>query len=342
MRRFLTPFLICLALSAGVSALDEPTLTVYTWKGYFSPRAVQLFEMRNNCLVEFFHYDSNDTMLQTLGEGGGYDVITPAGMDSRHLWEQGLLLPLDHFLLPNLGNILAVSSSHTNDAQMEFSVPYTVTVTGVAYNRDTTPPELVGTWGIFGDPRLRGKVAMLNDIREPIGAALRYLGHSANSTDPGEIRSAARQIIEWKPNIAMFSVEDAREGLRKGELAAIQTYNGEFALLARTNPNLAFFVPDEGSTLNSDQFVIGADTEQPALAHAFIDFFLDPDIAVINMEDTSYYMPNGPAREIIREKSGRNPSFFTEEMRDKCEVVMNLGGAVRLYDDAWAEVLFSK
>jgi spermidine/putrescine transport system substrate-binding protein len=182
---------------------------------------------------------------------------------------------------------------------------------------------------------------MLNDMREPLGAALLHLGYSANSTNPDEIEQAARQLVEWKKNIAVFSVEDAREGLRKNDYVAIQTYNGEFTMAAQTDPDIEFYVPREGSMLNSDLFAIGADTEQSELAHAFINFFLRPDIAAINMEDAFYYMPNGAALDIVRKNPNINPAFFTSQLTDRCEVVRSLGPDTDLYDSAWAEVLFS-
>lgn len=343
MRSIALPFILCLALGlCAQTRAEEQVLSVYTWEGYFSPRAVALFEMEFNCTVEFYHYDSNDTMVQTLGEGGGYDIITPSGMDSMSLKERNLLLELDHSLLPNLKNIRALPGANAHDREMKFSIPYTATVTGVAYNRTMVPKELVGSWNIFGDSRLEGKVAMLNDMREPFGAALRHLGYSVNTVDPDEIRDATRQLIKWKENIAVFSVDDAREGLRRGKYAAIQTYSGEFTLAANFNSDLDFFVPAEGSMLNSDQLVIGADTENPGLAHAFINFFLRPDIAAINMEDVYYFMPNGPALDIVREKFRNSAAFFIpREVMDRCQVIENLGRDSRLYDKAWEQVLFN-
>ena len=344
MRKFALPFFFCLALLARADAsAGDRILSVYTWENYFSPRAIALFEMEFTCQVEFYNYDSNDTMLQHLSEGGGYDIMTPPGEGSLQLYEQGMLMKLDHALLPNLKNVSGHSTSHTHDKDMEFSVPYTVTVTGVAYNKTMVPKESVGSWKIFGDTRLAGKLTMLNDLRETLGAALCSLGFSVNTTNPAEIRDATRLLSKWKENLAMFSVDDAREGLRRGKFAAIQTYNGEFTLAANFNKDLDFYVPEEGSLLNSDQFVIGADAEYPDLAHAFINFFLRPDIAAINMEDIYYYMPNGPALEKVANRLKTNPAFnVPREVMEKCQVIRGLGDERSLYDNAWEQVLFNE
>lgn len=343
MRKSTLLFFFCLVLSACSAARGEDRLlTVYTWENYFSPRAVALFEIENNCAVEFYYYDSNDTMVQQLGEGGGYDVITPSGMDSVFLREKDLLLPLDHGLLPNLKNIESGTPSSVHDREMRYSVPYTVTVTGIAYNKKMLPGGAPTSWALFGDPALRNRVTMLNDMREPLGAALRHLGHSVNSTDAAELDAAADQLIAWKKNIDKFSTDTAREGLRRGTYAAIQTYNGEFTLAAQFNGDLAFLVPEEGSMMNSDQLVIGADTESADLAHAFINFFLRPDVAAINMEDIYYVMPNTPALDIVKGRIRNSTAFFfPKEVLDRCEVVLNVGDGIDLYDRTWEKVLFS-
>lgn len=343
MVKYAWPLLFCLAFlfPPGVSG-GEKTLSVYTWEEYISPRAVALFEEEFDCTVEFDYYDSDDTMLQSLAEGGGYDVITPSGVDSVTLWERKKLLPLDHSLLPGLRHLVD-DDSRINDREMRFSVPYASTVSGVVYNREMVPPDLVGSWGLFSDSRIQGKVAMLNDMREPLGAALRFLGHSVNTTTPRELEEAAEQLIDWKRNIATFSTDIARDRLLAGELAAIHTYNGDFTFAAREDDKYAFFLPKEGGVFSTDKFVIGADTRQPALAHAFIEFFLRPDIAAINMEDICYYMPNRPALALVEETFKNDPVFFLpRDAGDKYEVLRPLDAAVfPLYDAAWEKVLFA-
>lgn len=324
-------------LCAARAVAGESVLSVYTWEDYFSPRAVAEFEKRFGCKVELDYYESNETMIESLKSGGGYDVMTPSGYGSYYLHAHGKLLLLDHSLLPNIKNIQKGSSTLTHDKDMRYSVPYTATITGVAYNTDMVPADAVGSWAIFGDARLSKKMTMLNDTREVLGAALKYLGFSINSTVPEQVREAGEVVRGWKNNLAMFSVDEAREGLASGRFAAIQTYNGDFAQIQNDHPELAFFVPREGSAVNSDQFVIGHDTENSELAHAFINFFLEPAIAAMNMEDVRYFMPNAPALELLGDK---NPAFdIPLEIQEKSEVVHTLDDARELYDQVWEEVL---
>lgn len=335
----LTAGALCLLLSA-CSFAGERVLSVYTWEAYFSPRAVQEFEKRFECKVEFDYYESNETMIESLKAGGGYDIMTPSGYGSHYLQTHGKLLPLDHALLPNMKNIQEGTPSLAHDREMGYSVPYTATITGVAYNTDMVPPDALGSWDIFADSRLAKKMTMMNDTRETIGAALKFLGYSVNSSVSREVQEAGRVVREWKENLAMFSVDEAREGLISGKYAAIQAYNGDFVHIQKDNPQLDFFVPREGSAISSDQLVIGSDTQQPGLAHAFINFFLDAEIAAMNMQDTGYFMPNAPALELLDDDFRKNPAFdIAPEILEKSEVIHTLDESRELYDQVWEEVL---
>ena len=339
--RLLIPAVMLFAALGVPAAAGERILHVYTWDSYFDQEAIRRFEERNGCSVEFNYYDSNETMHQTLRAGGGYDVITPPPNTAAALYAEGLLRRLDHARLPNLEHLERGTPVLGQDPMLMYSVPYTVTVTGVGYNRELVAADATGSWAIFADARYRGKMTLLNDMREALGAGLKYLGYGINSVDPEEVRAAGDVVEAWKVNIAAFEVDAAQKGLRDGKFLAIQAYNGDIALIIDEHPEIGFFVPAEGSALNADCFVIGSDSEDADLAHAFINHFLDPEIAAMNMESTYYYMPNTGAIEKISPRLRNNPAFdIPADIVAKCELILNLGAKHSLYDAAWEEVLF--
>ncbi len=336
---------LCWPLLAGEPApAGQRVLYIYTWHDYFSPELIHDFEDKHNCQVEFDYYDSNETLFETLSSGGGngYDIFTPPGNATPSLFRGGLIRRLDHALLPNLRNLEAKSTALSEDPGTTFCVPYTVTVTGIGYNKKLVPADALRSgWNIFADQRLVKRMAMLNDVREVFGAALKAQGKSINSVDRNEVEAAGRLVLTWKKNLAMFDVDQAKEGLQQGRLAAIQAYNGDIAELMADNPDIGFFVPAEGSAFNSDNFVISVDSSAVELAHAFINYFLNPEVAAKNMESVRYYMPNREAKKLL-------PGDFIatlamdipEAFKEKCEVVRDLGDDRALYDDVWARVLF--
>ncbi len=332
--------LACCAAAPAEARAGETVLHVYTWSDYFDSEALQRFEEKYGCRIAIDYFDSNESMYAKLkAGGGGYDVITPSSYMSAVMDKQKMLIDLDHALLPNLANIDRKFTAFTEDPEMRYSVPYTRTVTGVGYDGKKVAPGDLGSWAIFGNPAYARRMTMLNDMREALGAALKYLGHSLNTTDQAQIDAAGQLLIGWKRNLAKFDVDEAKIGLGAGEFLAIHAYNGDVALIMEENPDIGFYIPKEGSSLASDDFVIAIDSPNAKLAHAFIDHFLDPEIAVLNMDSIRYFMPNPKAVEMLDEGLKENPAFnVPDDTIADCEVIRDLGPDNAKYVRAWDKV----
>ena len=329
------------AFQGAAAAGERPrTLHVYTWSDYFDSEVLHQFEVDNNCQVAVDYFDSNESMYAKLkAGGGGYDVITPSSYMSAVMRKQGMLMDLDHALVPNLDNMDRNFTSLTEDPDMTYSVPYTRTVTGVGYDSRRVKKEDLGGWDIFGRTSYSRRMTMLNDMREAIGAALKYLGYSLNTVDENELAQAGEVLVGWKRNLAKFDVDEAKIGLATGEFLAIQGYNGDVALIMEENAGVDFYIPREGSSLASDDFVVAADSPNAALAHAFINHMLDPEIAAMNMESIRYYMPNPAAVDMLDDELRNNHAFnVEEEMLEKCEVIRDLGADNAKYVKVWDRV----
>ncbi len=318
---------------------EKAVLHVYTWSDYFDPDLIADFEDANNCRVAVDYFDSNEAMYAKLKAGaGGYDVITPSSYMSAVMDKQGLIQKFDHAKLPNLKHIDMTIAPLTEDPDLSFSIPYTRTVTGIGYNKARLG-ELPHTWNVFLDPKINKRATMLNDMRETIGAALKYLGYSLNSTNESEIAEAGKLLIEWKKNLAKFEVDEAKIGLGSGEFFLIHVYNGDAALIMQENDEIDFFVPEEGSSVTTDDFVILAESTQPDLAHAFVNYFLDPEVATLNMEGIRYYMPNPEAVEKLPEDLKNSATFnINADLLRKCEVIRDLGADNAKYSKVWDAV----
>ncbi len=320
---------------------SEKVLYIYTWEGYFAPEVVAAFEAKSGCRVDFTYYDSNDTMFQTiLDDSSGYDLFTPSANISIALREHNVLQPLNHDLLPNMRHLDRNDPCVATDPECAYVIPFTSTVTGIGYNKKQVRPEWVGSWSVLGVPEMHGRTAMLNDVRETLGAALKFLGYSANSTQPAELLEAGMVLKDWKKNIVMFDVVRAQKLLLEGKLAAMQAYNGEVAYVTMRNPDIDFFVPREGSTMNADYFAIPAGAESPELAHEFINYMYDPATAAANMKVIGYFMPNTEAVKELPPEMMRNHAFHMEpEILKNCEMIQVLGESQDLYDEVWGMVL---
>ncbi|MDR1611147.1 MAG: spermidine/putrescine ABC transporter substrate-binding protein [Planctomycetota bacterium] len=325
-----------IACAAFVPA-GERVLHIYTWSDYFDPDVIAAFEDRYDCRVSIDYFDSNEAMYAKIKAGaGGYDLITPSSYMSAVMRKQDLLVPMDHSLLPNLVNMDRAFTALTEDPELAYSVPYTRTVSGVGYNRERLGEVVEKSWGIFARDDLSRRMTMLNDLRETIGAALKHLGYSLNTTNEEELEEAGKLLLGWKRNLAKFEVDEAKIGLGSGEFHVIHGYNGDVALIMEENEGIGFFVPEEGSSLASDDFVILKGAANPELSHAFINYMLDPEVALRNMEGIFYYMPNPAAVEMLDSGFRDSPAFaLPDAVLAKCEVIRDLGADNALYVKIW-------
>lgn len=341
-RAWLRLALVALLTISGAATASggEKTVYIYTWSDYFAPEVIALFESRNNCRVSIDYFDSNEAMYaKILAGGGGYDIITPSAYMSGIMNKQGMLSPVDHSLLPNLRHLDRDFALYTEDPELDYSIPFTLSVTGIGYNRNHAKPEDLGSWDIFANASLAKRMTMLNDMREAIGAALKHLGYSINTTNERELDEAAAVLNDWKRNLAKFEVDEAKIGLASGEFLVIHGYNGDIGMVMSEHPEIGFYVPREGSTFVVDDLVIAAKSPNTALAHAFINHMLSPEVAAKNMEYILYYMPNPAAMELLDEDLLKSPAFAVRrETLARCEVIRDLGEDNAKYVKVWNQV----
>ncbi len=337
-------WLVATAIAAtGIIApasAGERVVHIYTWSDYLDSDVIYQFEKKFHCRLSIDYVDSNESMYAKLkAGGGGYDLITPSSYMSAIMRKQNMIADLDHAQLPNLPNIDPGFLQHTEDPKMIYSVPYTRTVTGIGYNKSRVKKEDLGSWDIFGKSTFSKRMTMLNDMRETIGAALKFLGYSLNTTDDKQLAAAGEVLLRWKKNLAKFDVDEAKIGLASGEFLVIHAYNGDIALTMEENPDIDFYIPKEGSSLASDDLVIAADSPNLDLAHSFINFMLDPEIARENMESIRFYMPNPQAVEQLDPELRDNHAFILPKgIMDKCEVIRDLGDDNMKYVKVWDKV----
>ena len=138
-------------------------------------------------------------------------------------------------------------------------------------------------------------------------------------------------------------MDEAKIGLAAGEFHAAHAYNGDVALIMEENRDIGFYIPGEGSSIASDDFVISAGSGMSGLAHAFINFMLNPEVAARNMEGIRYYMPNPAAVEMLPDELRNNPAFnVPPDIVAKCEVIRDLGADNAKYVAAWDRVKASE
>jgi spermidine/putrescine transport system substrate-binding protein len=312
---------------------------VYIWSDYIDPDLVKAFEAQHRCRVVMDYYDSNETMYAKLRAGAtGYDVVFPSSYMVNIMREQGMLRPLDHALLPNMKHLDADMKRFTMDPEHAYSLPYMLGTSGLGYLKSKVG-DFRPSWEMLGSAAYAGRMTMLNDMRETLGAALKALGHSLNTTNRAELAAAGEQVIRWKKNLAKFESEQYKNGLISAEFLLVHGYSGDIMQTMEENKDIAYAVPNEGTSVALDDIAILKDARQLALAHAFLNFLHEPSNAAKNMEFVFYLCPNRPAYERVSKELREDPAvFLPADVMKRSEVIHDLGAANALYTEVWDKV----
>ena len=340
MRKSIPALFLCL-LAAALSGCAEkkPVLHIYTWSDYIKPELVERFERENNCKVVVDTYDSNEAMYAKLKAGAtGYDLLFPSSYMVKIMNAQGMLRKLDRSLLPNLRNVDPAYLEMAADKLMEHSVPYTATITCLGYLGERVD-NFEPSWAMLDRQDLKGRMTMLNDYRETIGAALKFLGFSINSRDDAELAAAKDVVLRWKKNLAKFENEQYKTGLASGEFLLTHGYSGDLMLVQSENPDIQIAVPREGSALTFDDMVIPSSAVQVELAHKFINFILEPEVAAQLTEYIYFLCPNLPSYDLLDPEIRADPILFPPpDVVEKLEMIDDLGADNAKYTKIWDEI----
>jgi spermidine/putrescine transport system substrate-binding protein len=325
---------------AGCAKKDaEKKLYIYNWTYYTPDSVIEKFEAEYGVDVVYDEFASNEDMYAKLLSGGaGYDIVFPSGDYVSIMIEQDMLAKIDKARLSNLGNIdPLVLQKAAYDPAMDYSVPYYWGAAGIAVNTERVP-NYERSWSLFARPDLKGRMTMLDDMREVMGDALVSLGFSVNTKDPGEV-AAARDLIntQWKPNLTKFDAEAFGKGYAQGDFWVVQGYAEvvyeEIAEDPAMMANTVFFIPPEGGPAYIDSMCILKDAKNLDVAYLFIDFIQRPDIYAEFCDFFGFPATvNIPARAL---KQGG--SWYTVEELANTELKDDLGEALELYNAAWFE-----
>ncbi len=297
------------AIAAGLiagCAPSKPELHIYTWTDYISSDVIEKFEKQFNCKVVVDTFDSNESMYAKLKAGAtGYDIITPSSYQISLMAKENMIDKLDHSKIPNVKkNFDKRFAQQILDPSFTYSVPYAVTYTGFCYVKDKIPAGAdVNTWSILGNEALKGRISLMDDQREVIGAGLMALGYSINTENPEEVDKAVEQVLKWKSNVRKFDSESYKTEVASGAITLGLGYSTDVTQLivgdedegTKPRPDIGFALPKEGFTIAFDEMVVASASKQKDLAYAFMNFIYEPEVAKENMEYICGPNPVAPA-----------------------------------------------
>jgi spermidine/putrescine-binding protein len=318
----------------------ERKLNVYIWSEYLPKEVIDDFTKRTGIAVRYDLYDSNEPVLEKLQSGvADYDLVVPSDYMVRILIQLKLLRPLDKARLKNLGNLDPRFLDKEFDPHNGYSLPYLWGTTGYGYNKQKAG-SAADSWAPLFDPANKGRILMLDDMRECFAVALKFLGHSINSTDPAVLKQAADLLKKQKPLVKTYNSSDYENILGSGDVNYAHGYNGQLAKLAAKEPGkFGYVLPKEGATLWVDSVCIPARARNVESIYAFLDYILEPEVNARIVNGISYASANVPARRLIRPEILNDAAIYPSEAAlTKCEFVEDIGDATTILDEYWTEI----
>ena len=312
------------AISCGSDR--SSVLKVYNWSDYIDESVLPEFEQwykdqtGEDITVVYQTFDVNETMLSKIEKGHeDYDVVCPSDYIIERMLNNGLILPLDFASIPDSINYIALNKSpymlkmfkeiNPEIDANEYSVPYMWGTTGIIYNTDVVSAEEAGTWDIIRNPKYNGQVLIKDAPRDVYGPVLIYLKQKElaegsvtlqdlmkDSSDES-IAAVEAYLKEVKEGVLGWEADFGKDQMTKGRGVISLNWSGDAVWAieeaAAVGVNLDYIVPEEGSTVWFDGWVIPKYAKNIKAASYFIDFMCRPDIAIRNMEETGYVAANG-------------------------------------------------
>lgn len=344
------PVAICIVFIGGGfyyakenDVMNGEKLVVYNWGEYIDPEVLTMFEEETGIDIVYEEFETNEILYPKISSGAiAYDVICPSDYMIQRMIENDLLSEINFDNIPNLKNIgkQYLEQSRQFDPENKYSVPYCWGTVGILYNKMMVD-EPVDSWSILWDPKYKDNILMQDSVRDAFGVTLKYLGYSLNSTDLDELTEAKNLLIEQKPLVQAYVIDQVRDKMIGNEAALGVIYSGEAIYTQKENPNLEYVISKEGSNIWIDSWVIPKNAEHKENAEKFINFLCRPDIALMNFEYITYSTLNEAARELIEDESIRNSEIAFPDLSkyDNLETFQYLGTeADQVYGDLWNKV----
>ncbi len=320
------------------------TLSLYAWADYVNPEVAQAFTQQTSIKITSDTYDSNEVLLAKIqaGGGAGYSVIYPSDYMVKQMIDLGLLEPLDKSKLSAVYDGLADNfKSLYYDPDNTYSIPSTWGTTGIAYNSKelkSAPTDFESLWQLRD--QIKGRLTLLDDVREVLGMSLKSLGYSYNAKDPAQIKQAYDKLRELKPAVATFTSYDWRDQMLSGDLLVSQAYSGDALQVAKENPDLKYVVPAGGCTLWNDTVALLKTAPNKEAAYAWINFSMEPENSAKITEAILFGNPLKTVEPLLPDEIKNNPGWAVPpELLAKTEKLEPLDDATqKIYDDYWTQL----
>ncbi len=322
-------------------------INVFNWGECIEESLIEEFEDETGIKVNYSTYATCEEMYAKLKNGGvTYDVVVPSDYMVSRMIEEDMLEKVDFANVPNMSYVDEEFLNPEYDPTGEYSVPYQWGTVGIIYNKDVVDEADIGSWDLLWNQKYKDQILMFDNSRDALGIALKRMGQSYNTVDENAVKAAADMLIEQKPLVQAYVMDQIFDKMENGEAAIAPYYTGDYYLmLEETDPeeiSLGYYMPKEGSNLFVDAMCIPKGTQNKAGAEAFINFICEPENMAKNMEFISYSTAESEAKALLPERLKNDDMYPPADIRKNLETYINLPENIRsMYDSLWVEIMSS-
>ena len=331
---------LALFASAGI-ARAEGELNIYNWGNYISPDMIKKFEEKFSVKVTVTDYDSNDTALAKVRQGGhGFDVAMPSQTYVPIWISEGLVLETNPGGMENFKNVAPEWANPAFDPGRKYTVPWAWGTVGVVVNTDVYKGD-INTWKIVFDTpdELKGKVNVVPEMNDVMHAAIKYVGGEQCTGDKEVLKKVRDVLVAAKPNwIAMEY--NTIEKMGAGDFKATSDWNGSALRQRLKNPAIHYGYPVEGFQYWSDNVVVLKEAKNVENAKLFQNFMMDPENAAMNSAFHRYANGIAGSEKFMPADMTSAPEVVVpEEFKKNGEILQTCAPEVTaLYTKIWTEL----
>lgn len=323
------------------------TINVFNWGEYISDGSEgsldvnKAFENATGIKVNYSNYESNEAMYAKMkSEAVSYDIVIPSDYMIQRLINENMLQKIDMSKITNYKNISDEYKGLYFDENDEYSVPYSVGMVGLIYN--TTMVEgTPDSWGIMWDSKYKDNILTFNNPRDAFAISQFLLGIDLNTTDKAEWDRAAEKLKEQNKVLQGKVMDQVFNKMQGGNAAIAPYYAGDFLTMQSINEDLDFVYPKEGTNIFVDSVCIPANAKNYEAALMYINFLLEPEVALANAEYICYATPNVAV--LNNEEYSLKDSevlYPAEENKPKTQYFHDLDADIRsYYEKLWEDIL---
>lgn len=329
---------------------DKISINVYSWGEYIPDGSEEgvmnlnaEFTKLTGIKVNYSTYATNEELYAKLkGGGASYDVIIPSDYMISRMIKEDMLEPIDFGNIPNSKYVMEKFLNPEYDPQNEYSVPYTWGTVGIIYDKTAIDPsEVKIDWDILWDEKYKDSVLMFDNPRDAFAIAEIREGISLNSEDSAELERAAELLVEQKPIVQAYVMDEIFDKMGAGEAVLAPYYAGDGVSLMDEYDHIGFVIPESGTNLFFDAACIPKGAKQKAAAEMYINFLCEPDVAYAIADYIGYSTPNQAAYEMLDDDVKYDGISYPDDefLAEKTTVFRNLSDdANQKMQDLWTSM----